>query len=86
MKLSVKALMIAAALVNGLCFFFVSLMNLILPPYGGRFLAMMTSLYIGYDPTTGPISIVLGTVYALLSGAITGALLAWLYNRMGGIS
>jgi hypothetical protein len=82
MKLSVKALTIAAALVNALSFLFVSLMNLILPPYGGAFLAMMTSLYIGYDPTTGPISIVIGTLYALLSGAVTGALLAWLYNRI----
>lgn len=83
MKLSVKALTIALALVDALSFLFVSLMNLILPPYGGAFLALMTSLYIGYDPTTGPIGIVIGCLYALLSGAVTGALLAWLYNRMG---
>jgi hypothetical protein len=82
MKLSVKALTIAAALVNAISFLFVSLMNLILPPYGGAFLVLMTSLYFGYDPTTGPISIVIGTLYALLSGAVTGALLAWLYNRI----
>ena len=86
MKLSVKGLMIAAALVNAISFLFVSLMNLILPPYGGAFLAMMTSLYLGYDPTTGPIGIIVGTVYALLSGAVTGGLLAWLYNRIGGVN
>lgn len=81
MKLSVKALTIAVALVNALSFLLISLMNLVLPPYGGAFLAMMNSLYIGYDATAGPISIVIGVLYALLSGALTGALLASLYNR-----
>ena len=50
MKLSVKSLVIAAALLTALCFLFVSLLNLILPPYGGAFLALLTSLYVGYDP------------------------------------
>lgn len=81
MKLSVKALTIAMALAGAFGFLFVALMNVLLPPYGGRFLVILTSLYIGYDPMTGPISIIIGTLYALLSGAITGALLAWLYNR-----
>jgi len=35
MKLSVKSLVIAAALLKALCFLFVSLLNLILPPYWG---------------------------------------------------
>jgi hypothetical protein len=84
MKLSVKAFTIAAALVNAICFLFIALMNIILPPYGGAYLALITSLYIGYDATTGPIGIIIGTLYALLSGALTGALFAWLYNRIGG--
>ena len=82
MKLSIVALAIAAAILNALSFLFVSLMNLILPGYGGRYLAMMISLYPGYDPTTAPISLVLGVLYALLGGAAWGALLAWLYNRI----
>ena len=57
MKLSVKSLVIAAALLKALCFLFVSLLNLILPPYGGAFLALLTSLYLGYDPMAGPISV-----------------------------
>jgi hypothetical protein len=85
MKLSVKGLTIAAALVNAICFLFVSLMNVILPPYGGAFLVLLTSLYLGYDPMTGPIGIVIGTLYALLSGAAIGALLAWFYNRLAGV-
>ena len=80
MKLSLKALIVAAAVVKALSFLFVSLMNLIFPPYGGAFLAMMTSLYLGYDPTTGPISILVGTLYALLGGAVAGAIFGWIYN------
>ena len=74
MKLSVKSLVIAAALLKGLCFLFVSLLNLILPPYGGAFLALLTSLYLGCDPTVGPISVLVGTVYSLIAGAVAGAL------------
>jgi hypothetical protein len=80
MKLSLKSLIFAAALTKGLFFLFVSLLNIILPPYGGAYLAMMMSLYPGYDPVVVPISIVLGTLYALLAGGIAGALFGWLYN------
>jgi hypothetical protein len=82
MRLSVIAFAIAAAIVNALCFLFISLMNLILPGYGGRYLAVLTSLHPGYDPATMPGSVILGTLYALLAGAVSGALLAWLYNRV----
>ncbi|MGH7927779.1 MAG: hypothetical protein ACREQV_08295 [Candidatus Binatia bacterium] len=80
MKLSVKALTTAVALFEAISFLFVALMNLILRPYGGAHLAMLTSLYPGYDPAAGPFSIILGTLYALIAGAVAGALLAWLYN------
>ena len=80
MKLSVKSLAIAAALLKALCFLFVSLLNLILPPYGGAFLALLTSLYVGYDPMAGPISVLVGTLYSLIAGAIAGALFGRLYN------
>jgi hypothetical protein len=73
-KLSVKSLAIAAALLGALCFLFVSLLNLILPPYGGAFLALLTSLYIGYDPIARPVSLIIGTFYSLLAGAVAGAL------------
>jgi hypothetical protein len=82
MRLSLKGIIIAAAIVNALCFLFVALMNLIVPPYGGAVLASLTSVYPGYDPTTGAISIVVGTVYALLTGAAAGAVFAWLYNLL----
>ena len=82
MKLSVKSLVIAAALLKALCFLFVSLLNLILPPYGGGLLALLSSLYLGYDPTAGPISLLVGTLYSLLAGAVAGGLFGWLYNSL----
>jgi hypothetical protein len=80
--LSVKSLVIAAALLKALCFLFVSLLNLVLPPYGGAFLALLTSVYLGYDPTAGPISVLVGTLYSLIAGAVAGALFGWLYNSL----
>jgi len=55
-------------------------MNLIFPPYGGKYLDLVTLFYIGYHPETGPISIIIGLLYALLAGAVEGALFGWLYN------
>ena len=52
-----------------------------LPPYGGAFLALLTSLYLGYDPTAGPISVLVGTLYSLIAGAVAGGLFGWLYNN-----
>ena len=80
MRLSLRSLIIAVALFNAICFLFVALMNLLLPPYGGKYLEMVTTFYIGYHPETGPISIVLGTLYALIAGALEGELLGLLYN------
>ena len=82
MKLSVKSLVIAAALLKALCFLFVSLLNLILPPYGGALLGLLSSLYLGYDPTAGPISLLVGTLYSLIAGAVAGGLFGWLYNSL----
>jgi hypothetical protein len=80
MKLSLKALIIAGALFKALCFLFVALLNLTLRPYGGAYLALLTSLYPGYDPVQIPAGLIIGTVYSLLAGALAGAVFGWLYN------
>jgi hypothetical protein len=41
---------------------------------------MLTSLYPGYDPVSGPIGIIVGTSYSLPAGALAGLLFGWLYN------
>jgi hypothetical protein len=80
MKLSLKAMIIAGALFKAIGFLFVSLMNLVLRPYGGAYLALLTSIYPGYDPVSGPIGIVVGTFYSLIAGALAGLVFGWLYN------
>jgi hypothetical protein len=80
MKLSLKSLVLAGALSKAAVFLFVALMNLLAPPYGGAYLAMMPSVYPGYDPMSGPIGIILGTLYSLLAGALAGLLFGGLYN------
>ncbi len=80
MKLSLKAMVIAGALFKAVAFLFISLLNLILRPYGGAYLAMLSSLYPGYDPVTVPIGMIVGTLYSLLAGALAGLLFGCLYN------
>ena len=80
MRLSLRSLIIAGALFNAICFLVVALLNLLLPPYGGKYLEMLTTFYIGYHPETGPLSIVIGILYALLAGGLEGGLFALLYN------
>lgn len=80
MKLSVRSLTITAAFLSALCFLIVSIVNYLWPPYGKAFLELMSSLYPGYK-TIGTLGgVAVGTLYALVDGAISGALFAWLYN------
>ena len=73
-------MIIAGALLKAAGFLFVSLMNLVFRPYGGAYLALLTSIYPGYDPVSGPLGILVGTFYSLVAGALTGLLFGWLYN------
>ncbi len=80
MKLSLTSMIIAGALLKGITFLFISLLNVVLRPYGGAYLAILSSLYPGYDPASGPISVIVGALYSLLAGAVGGLVFGWLYN------
>jgi hypothetical protein len=73
-------MIIAGALLKGITFLFISLLNVVLRPYGGAYLAMLSSLYPGYDPASGPIGVIVGALYSLLAGALAGFVFGWLYN------
>ena len=73
-------MIIAGALFKAVVFLFISLLNLVLRPYGGAYLALLTSLYPGYDPLSIPLGIIIGTLYSLIAGALAGLLFGWLYN------
>lgn len=85
MKLSVKGLTAAAAITWGGCFFLVAVANLVWPQYGESWLQLGQSIYPGYTPGGFGSAIVVG-LYALLDGAVAGAVFAWLYNRFAGAS
>jgi len=84
--LSVKGLALTVGILWGGCVLLVGLGNLIWPSYGVAFLEIARSLYPGYAHTAGFFGVIVGTLYALLDGAIVGAVFAWLYNKFRGAS
>ncbi len=84
MKLSVKALAIAGALIWGGAILLVGLGGLLIPTYGAAFLDVVSSIYPGYHAAGGLLDTLVGTGYGLLDGAIGGALVAWIYNVVAG--
>ena len=80
MKLNAKALAMTAGLFWGGAVLLVGIANTISPEYGVAFLSMVASVYPGYEPLTGIGSLVIGTLYGLVDGAIAGLIFGWLYN------
>lgn len=82
MKLNIRAAAITGALVWGGSVLIVGVANLARPQYGRKFLQLTASIYPGYKarPSFGQVAV--GTGYALVDGAVGGALCAWLYNRL----
>jgi len=84
MKLNVTAIALTVGLVWGGAMLVVGSANLIWPDYGSAFLEVAASIYPGYRPGTGWGSVVTGSLYGLVDGAIGGAVLGWLYNLLAG--
>ena len=82
MKLSIKATAASSALVWGGAVLTVGLANLIRPRYGKEFLQLLASIYPGYHARRTIGDVVVGSGYAVVDGAVGGALCAWLYNRL----
>jgi hypothetical protein len=84
MSLNIKAVAIVGAVLTGGSVLLAGLANLVFPSYGVAFLELAASLYPGYHGPAGFGSVLVGTMYALLDGAVVGALVAWLYNLAAG--
>ena len=84
MKFNITALAIATGVFWGAAILLVSLANLIWQGYGVALLDLAASVYPGYQPGTGIGSVIVGTLYALVDGAVAGAIFAWLYNFAAG--
>jgi hypothetical protein len=82
MRLNAKALAYASAALCGGSVLFIGLANLSSPDYGRRVLELLASVYPGYTADRSIESVMIGTGYALVKGAVVGWLLGWLYNRL----
>lgn len=82
MTLNNRALAYACAALWGGGTLIVGLINLAHPDYGREFLALLDSVYPGYTVEQSVTSVLIGTGYALVDGAVGGWLLGWLYNRL----
>ena len=80
MKLSICALAITTAIIWGAAVLLAGLANLIWPSYGGAFLEIIASIYPGYHASSTIGSVIVGTLYAVLDGAVGGLIFASLYN------
>ena len=84
MKLSVKGMALAFAILwGGGVMLFVGLGNLCCG-YGQPFLDLMASLYPGYGGGGSVRELLIGVGYGILDGFIGGAVLAWIYNLCAG--
>lgn len=80
MKLSIRALTIVSSLLWGGGVLLIGLVNLASPPYGLAFLQMVSSVYPGFHAAGTFGDVLVGTIHALVCGAISGLLFGWLYN------
>ena len=86
MKLNLRALTIAFAILSAGAVFIVGVANLIWSGYGKAFLQMLASIYPGYKASGLFGDMIAGSLYALVDGAIMGLILGGLYNLFAGES
>ncbi len=84
MKLSVQGFALASALLWGGSILFVGIIELFVPGYGHVFLNLCDSIYPGFDNSHTVVSVLSGTGYGLVDGAVFGLLFAWFYNLATG--
>jgi len=77
MKLNVKAFALACGLIWGLGIFFLTWWIIFFDGPTGEIMCI-GRVYRGYN--VSPAGSIIGLIWALIDGAIAGALLAWLYN------
>jgi hypothetical protein len=82
MKFNVTALALTVGLLWGAAILIVGSASVIWPGYGRAFLELAASLYPGYHPGAAIGSVITGTLYALVDGAIAGAVFGWFYNLL----
>ena len=80
MRLSVKAMTIAAGLLWGGAILCVGMVHRVDPSYGVSFLEMTSSVYPGFHSAGTAGTLAIGTIEGLIDGGISGLVLSLLYN------
>ena len=80
MRLSLKALVIAAGILWGGCILSVGLVNLAAPTYGTAFLQMASSIYPGFHNSHSFVDVIVGTLYGVVDAGFGGFIFGWIYN------
>ena len=83
MKLNVKAFAYTCAIIWGLGLFLITWWFMIFEGASGE-TTLIGRVYVGYN--ISPLGSLIGLVWASIDGLILGAIFAWLYNRLIGIS
>ena len=82
MKLSPIAIAVTAAVVWGGAILVIGGINALVPGYGEPVLALVASIYPGYDANGALGDLLLGTAYAFFDGLAGGFVFALLYNTV----
>jgi hypothetical protein len=82
MRLSLKAMAIAAGLLWGGAILCVGVINLAIPSYGISFIQMTSSVYPWFHASRSVANVVIGTADGLIDGAIAGLIFGLLYNAV----
>ena len=84
MRLSLRAMVMAGAILWGGAILLVGLINFFDPNYGVNFLQMTRSVYPWFHSTHALGNVLIGTIDGVVDGAIAALLFAWLYNIFAG--
>jgi len=82
MRLSLRAMAIAAGLLWGGAILCVGVINLAVPSYGLNFIQLTSSVYPWFHASRSVANVAIGTVDGLIDGAIAGLIFALLYNAV----
>jgi len=82
MKLDVKAFVVTAGILWAAAIGITGIGNLIWSGYGSAFLQTFASVYPGYQAAGTVGDLIVGTIYALVDGAVTGLILVCIYNAL----